>query len=386
MEESRLAVATAFISVLPGFFPSGKLINVFTGDVIWDNFLSCLVARYHSHHAIVRWQRKFEDEEAGNRWIQTKSVFSAIRIDIKGTKLEENVRRELSAQLKHFTPVVGVNLKGSTSRPRNPRLALKFFLPLLIWSYNECKDWIVFLDKCRAGQLPKSPVGQLSEAEVNCSATQATPTVFQSGTAREARRRWKRELERAGGEAALADFHRLIQKSMDLLGVDSADGGTSSLENNRQIQREYGNYSVVLRRFNWIRKCLIILCDDLLLDLLLTNDGAMQRFSREMDFARLGIIEVTRAIGQFDDADRKDIDKERLDRAAEFLHEDMEHIDHALIPAEQIFDSLLLKTVDDLLRNYGPFYLTDYGILFALLDKLDPITDTDSDVNMSSAM
>lgn len=364
----RAAVAAGFASLLPEAMPVHSFANHLDDGIIWDKFLRRLVHIYHEHFMCILMD--IVDFQSGSRrselfWCQTTSVFSSLSADrladpLAARQIYQNI---VDKFVPHTTfPVQrkstehGDVLNDSKgTKPMDPKLVLRFFVPLLIWSYNGCKEGLYLLD---------------ARSE---SAVVERSSLFRYGSA--------------------LDVRRHPMHSAELRGLLSSTSKPYEGVQNLEVCEAR---STILNKFNTVMKCLAILTDDTLLDVLLTNDCAMQLFYNPSMSAdnttRTGTL-LTEALETVCDDDVFGVAHEAIyeERLGEIEHclfgSDVDYISsdkNGLILTERQIDDFVSKAVEDDSKSPAHWrdcrrprwpaseIVDDYVVLLALLDNLHP--------------
>lgn len=387
----RLAVASAFATLLPNTKFSRLPINRLNGGVIWNTFLIRLHRKYQSCVSV----RGKENDRFYE--CQVNSVFRDFaESDADTSTLTPPCTHLSSSYWKAITDKFVPHRSFVSLPPQHAtipqeieylKLAFRFFVPLLIWTYNECKEWLLvtealLMTRINTNGPPTQTYTQLDRA-----------SVFRYGSALDVRCHFKRTDE---------TFQSLTQVAGDA--VDSARRTVKDAEKSWKIDQLREEHQALLKKFNIVRKCLTILLDVDLLDLLLTNDAAMSLFQRSLransdsdtshlDFLAVALARI-RNKGLFGAED--EVSHERiLIKVTNCLRDGDYHGDD-LIATERQIDSFVshgVHTLSGTTSTAGAISLAsneclcnDYDILRALLEKLLPSTPgSGDDVSMAVA-
>lgn len=378
----RLAVASAFASVLPNTKFSRLPINRLNGGVIWNTFLIRLYRKYQTC-ASVRGK-----ENVGFYERQVNSVFRDFaESDADTSTLTPPCTYLSSSDWKAITDKFVPHQSFVSLPPQHAaipqeieslKLAFRFFVPLLIWAYNECKEWLLVTEtlfmtpRSKADGPPTETYTQLDRA-----------SVYRYGSALDVRCHFKRTDK---------TFQSLTQVAGDA--VKSAKKTAEELWIVRDLGKEH---QALLKKFNIVKKCLTILLDVDLLDLLLTNDGAMSLFRRSrraysdsdtshVDFLAVALARI-RNKGLFRAGD--EVSHERILIKVTNCLRDGDYRGDDLISTERQIDSFVSHGVHTLSGTPSTAsaislasdegLCSDYDILRALLEELLPSTPGSGD-------
>lgn len=154
MRDARYHVAASFMLVLPKVF-SEELLNEYDASgstVEWEDFLSKLTSFYQAHmspeHDDIQTHSIFEGCDA-SQLVYQKASYSPY--------VDHDDRNAFNPPLEHFTTnIVESNEDNLPSIPDSEDKILfstiKFFIPVLIWAFNELKDALL-VDEGVLGQF-----------------------------------------------------------------------------------------------------------------------------------------------------------------------------------------------------------------------------------------
>lgn len=344
----RHAVATGFASLFPNTSLSDVPINRLNGNIIWDTFLVRLKKHYHEYVTV--------EKDTDGRLIegQAYSVFLEFTTPVSDLD-EEFPRTQLSASdweaisecfVDHLVPHGLRHIEAAHRRNEDLKLMFRLFVPLFIWAYNEYKLWLIVTD------TPASPdrdhVFRLGSAlDVRCHFNERKDDIYQSLT-------------------------KVISQA-----VDRAIQTVGGVWDKDHLFREH---SKLLIKFNTIRKCLNILVDDALLDLLLSHDATMSLYRRrshkhddDSNFQMESLAATMEKIYNDDvfSAEDETTHEKKLIEVNDCLR-DVNYHGNALISTEQRIDTFVGHAFSIRVGSEDPKQCHDYTILQALLEKLRP--------------
>lgn len=379
----RLMVVSAFAELLPVRLITPQRLDYYhtstqsIDGIGWSKFMENVIDYYRAHFL-----PQFSSNDGVSVWDGTtiwahrRSVFDNFQNSFfESSYLSIGMRRggilssSQEAVVMNFVPHRHFNFTDFSLDPsgldwyklsaekRNtsfsiPVLALRFFIPLLIWSYNTCKECLVLLDALTEHHQDVSILNSNpSKAEIDYSA------VFRLGSAVNVRHQFK--LARAGNfvksstvsdavekEDAVQDATKQTNKSStvneagemgDSVHWQDRVEGTSVSELRKERQ-------IFLNKFNLIRKCLIILSNDHALFPLLSFNSLLAS-----DTLKAKLAQLTSHL-------RASVD-------------DYDHDKESLAATEYEFDMFVSAEVGRL----GSSCCKDVEILLLLFEKLNPI-------------
>ncbi len=216
MDDAHYNVVAAFMLLFQGHFIPDVLLSEFDitrTTIKWDSFLTKLEAFYRSHF------HEF------NESMQSRSAFTYCRADDltyrrsqfdNNTRVDRNNTPKLS--LRQFSPntiaynenvlnlpapqIIDESDRGAYNSDRSLYASLKFFVPALIWAYNELKDTLIVdeavISQCRTLLAANQRVLTTKETEVWVDLEASLPNreclMVGTGVEVRANRRWKSKL------------------------------------------------------------------------------------------------------------------------------------------------------------------------------------------------
>lgn len=401
--EIKLIVLSTFAMLLPRIFQSYELVKLysrFINGTGWSKFLVRVKHYHRAHLAFLPNGRSLSGEQsqdsdgvkplADGIWFHKKSVFDNFHNCFESTYLTCVTRRGDVLSSGNPSPFTGsfcnhfvdrdapVQHGGSVRKLRqsgNSKLALRFFIPLIVWSYNQCKECLVLLDALiaqRQRQEESAPDSSTADPTPSLKVEIDYSTVFRNGSAVDLRRRLNATKlsnvdDTFGTEVAVLDTAKQSNKSSSDV-HDVKAGEEVPLMNDLRKER-----LTFLNKFNLIRKCLLILTNDTILNIVLNFDTPLENF-----YPPSG--------GHFDTSSRpndwfmKGEAEDRLVMVALRLREsdaDYDSNKTNLIATEHEIDEYVSTAVRD------SSFCEDYAILVDLLEGLNPIGDGASDISVT---
>lgn len=377
----RLVVLSTFAKLLPEatIFPDHEVEMLYTRfikGIGWSSFLARVI-HYHRAHFVFL---PNGGSNSGGIWPHKKSVFNNLQDNFESSYLTTLTRRgsvsvssRFCGHWHHFdSPVKHRASACKEENLKNSNLSLRFFVPLLVWSYNQCKECLVLLDALIA-QHQEDTAPDLSTADrmLNPKAEIDYSTVFLHGSATKLRRNHQlAQIRTSRANAAELPISNVSVKEdvvRDSTGqinnrstaVHNAKAGEEGHSMNDLLKER----SIFLNKFNLIRKCLMILTNDDVLNIVLNfnvSSSVDTHFNPTSTRVDPGQMEF---IGREAES--------RLAAISLCLHAcdaDYDSNKGNLTASERELDDFISKTI-----NSGSFYCEDYGILLDLLDKLNPV-------------
>lgn len=409
----RLMVVLALAELLPSSeFISRERREYYTRFINgtgWSKFLDRVTVFYHSHYVFYPVGLKGD-----GRWIHQNSIFSCfqnkffessylndastrhgrgmIRLPTAIQNSTTNDNYSHPHAMEFSLPVFTSGLDSSTSTVQRtasgrdpndspvviggPVQALRFFVPLLIWSYNACKECLVLLDALIAQvhqevSIPDSLAGSASadrtpkmKVEVDYSA------VFLHGSAVDVRHRLARSgdlvklvsvIDAVEKEDAVQDTTKPSIKLYTVGEVGKMEDAVHRQKFEDELRKERQTF---LNKFNLIKKCLLILTDDLFMHVILHLNV------RPTVQERAGVVASNPLVKVLEGDLRGLVQK---------LHQSDDDYDfnrENLFSTEREMDSFVSTAVGS-----ESIFCEDYKILLALLENLNPLGDDSSNIS-----
>lgn len=352
----RLTVATAFASLFPNTRFSTIPINRLNGGIIWDTFLIRLNKHYRKYVT--------SNEDGNPVKGQVCSVFHEFATD-SDSNLEPPSTQLPASDWKTITEFFVPHWVPPGLRPNEAahrgnedlKQMFRLFVPLFIWGYNECKEWLIFMES------------RLKGDEDVATSSPDRSYVFQFGSALDVRRHFNERTDQTY-QSLIEVVSGAVERA--IMNADSSDWDEAVLHN---------EHSKLLKKFNIIRKCLNILVDDALLDLLLSHDAMMSLYRRRStkhgdDSVKSQMESLAAIMGKIDDDDVFSAEDETiLGKKLIEVNNCLRDVDHYhgsnLISTEQRIDSFVEYAF--LIRGGSEDNSEqrhDYTILQALLEAL----------------
>lgn len=386
---------SAFAKILPEatVFPNytaEKLYSRFVKGVGWSKFLGRVIRFHRAHFVFIpsgaSSSAKQGAETLNGVWAHRQSVFDNLQDGPKSFCLSSVMRRGIVPLPKDSIPFSGrfcghcADLDSNDSMGEqgnlwNAKLSLRFFVPLLVWSYSQFKESLALLDALIAQRQEQSASNSSSaDPTPNLKAEIDYSTVFLHGTAVDLRCRLAQRInvkrspashDTVGTEDVALDTRNQNNDSSNV--VLPAKAGKEAHPLNDLLNER----STFLSSFNLIRKCLMILTNDTLLNILLDNVTLVENNDSQSE----GSVDTTSPIDtphRFDEVE----EEKRLATIVMVLRgcdADYDSNKQELVATEDEFDCFISTAL------HGSSFCEDYAILLYLLDKLNPIGDGASD-------
>lgn len=354
----RLTVATAFASLFPNTRFSTIPINRLNGGIIWDTFLVRLSKHYHKYVTVEDNKDGIPVECQGYSVFREFATDSVSGLESPSTEIPASDWKTITNFFKpHWVPP-GLRPNEVAHRGNEDlKQMFRLFVPLFIWGYNECKEWLIFMES------------RLKGDEDVATSSPDRSYVFQFGSALDVRCHFNERTDQTY-QSLIEVVSGAVERA--IMNVGSSDWGEAILHN---------EHSKLLKKFNIIRKCLNILVDDALLDLLLSHDAMMSLYRRRSikhgdDSVKSQMESLAATMGKIVDDDVFSAEDETiLGKKLIEVNNCLRDVDHYhgsdLISTEQRIDSFVeyaflirVGSEDDPKRCH------DYTILRALLEIL----------------